>query len=131
MISLFSFFFLFFFFYPKPYYVPLWYALGIDIINLVQENPKYGKFKDSDNREIYHIYNRLFGDNNDSTKYVLTPTKLSQCNLDLSLDNDTEDPNDRLPINAETTDSSDEPTEGRANSLMNISLRQGREKCNG
>ncbi|CAA2985449.1 Hypothetical predicted protein [Olea europaea subsp. europaea] len=48
-----------------------------------------------------------------------------------SLDNNTEDPNDRLLVNAETTDSSDEPTEGRANSLMNISLRRGREKCNG
>ncbi|CAA3027848.1 Hypothetical predicted protein [Olea europaea subsp. europaea] len=67
------------------------------------ENPRYGKFKDNDNTEIYHKYSRLFGD----------------------------DPNETLPINAETTNSSNDPTLGRASFSMNISLRRSGEKLKG
>ncbi|CAA2982142.1 Hypothetical predicted protein [Olea europaea subsp. europaea] len=94
------------------------------------KNPRYGKFKDNDNMEIYHKYSRLFGGSCDSIKYTLTPTKLSQRGFDLGTNSDSDDPNDMLPINAET-DSSDDPTPGRASSSMNISLRRSDEKHKG
>ncbi|CAI9762836.1 unnamed protein product [Fraxinus pennsylvanica] len=97
----------------------------------LKENPKYGKFKDNDNTEIYHTYSKLFGGSRDATKYALTPTKLSQRGLDLSSDSDAEDRNDTMPINAETTDSSDGPREGANHSSMNISRAQSGEKRKG
>ncbi|XP_022867910.1 uncharacterized protein LOC111387570 [Olea europaea var. sylvestris] len=72
-------------------------------LKTIRENPRYGKFKDNDNTEIYHKYSRLFGD----------------------------DPNDTLPINAETTNSSNDPTLGKASFSMNISLRRSGEKLKG
>lgn len=81
--------------------------------------------------EIYHTYSKLFGDSNNATKYALTPTKLLQRDLDLSSNSDTDDPNDRLLINAETTDSSDGPTMGIANSSMNISFGRSGKKRKG
>ncbi|CAA2993571.1 Hypothetical predicted protein [Olea europaea subsp. europaea] len=62
-------------------------------------------------------------------KYTLTPTKLSQRGFELASNTDTEDPNDNLLINAKITDSSDGLTQGRTNSLMNISHRWRGEKC--
>ncbi|XP_022848716.1 uncharacterized protein LOC111371018 [Olea europaea var. sylvestris] len=94
----------------------------------IKENSRYGKFKDNDNTEIYHKYSRLFGGSCDSMKYALTPMKLSQRGFDLGANSDSDDSNDTLPINAETTDSSDGPTPGRASSSMNISLRRSDEK---
>ncbi|CAA2974051.1 Hypothetical predicted protein [Olea europaea subsp. europaea] len=94
----------------------------------IKENPRYGKFKDNDNTKIYHKYSRLFGGSCDSMKYALTPTKLSQRGFDLGANTDSDDPNDTLPINVETTDSSDGPTPGRVSSLMNISHRRSNEK---
>lgn len=64
-------------------------------------------------------------------KYALSPTKLSQCGFDLSTDSDREDVDDKLPINAEGTDSSGSPNEDRGNSLMNISGRQNGDKWKG
>lgn len=49
----------------------------------------------------------------------------------MSSNSDADDPNDRLPINAELMDSSDGPIEGRANSSMNISFGRSGEKCKG
>ncbi|CAA2953886.1 Hypothetical predicted protein [Olea europaea subsp. europaea] len=95
------------------------------------ENPQYGKFKNNDNTEIYHKYSRLFGGSCDSMKYALTPTKLSQCGFDLGTNSDSDDPNDTLPINVKTTDSSDDLTPGRASSSMNISLRRSDKKRKG
>ncbi|CAA3010902.1 Hypothetical predicted protein [Olea europaea subsp. europaea] len=97
----------------------------------IMENPRYGKFKDNNNTEIYHKYNHLFGGSCDSMKYVPTPTKLSQCGFDLGANSDTDDLNDKLPINTETIDSSNDPTSGRASSLMNISLCRSGEKRKG
>ncbi|CAA2993788.1 Hypothetical predicted protein [Olea europaea subsp. europaea] len=76
------------------------------------EDPRYGKFKDSDNTEIYHMYNNLFRGSCDSMKHALTPIKLSQRGFDLGFDIDTYDPNDKVPINFETTDSIDGLTKG-------------------
>ncbi|CAI9757947.1 unnamed protein product [Fraxinus pennsylvanica] len=98
---------------------------------LLYENPKYGKFKDNDNKEIYHTYSKLFGGSWDATKYALTPTKLCQRGLDLSSDSDAEDRNDTMPINIETTNSSDGPQEGVNHLSMNISLARSREKRKG
>ncbi|CAA2933346.1 Hypothetical predicted protein [Olea europaea subsp. europaea] len=97
------------------------------------ENPRYGKFKDNDNNnnKIYYTYNRLFGGRCDSMKYALTPTNLSQRGFELASDIDTDDPNDKLPISAETTDSSDGLTQERTNSSMNISHRWSGEKHKG
>ncbi|CAI9764611.1 unnamed protein product [Fraxinus pennsylvanica] len=95
----------------------------------ILENPKYGKFKD--NTEIFHTYSKLFGDTQDSTKYALTPTKLSQRGLYLSSDSDAEDRYDTVPINAETTDSSERPVDSRVHSSMNISLSRSGEKRKG
>ncbi|CAA2964967.1 Hypothetical predicted protein [Olea europaea subsp. europaea] len=64
----------------------------------LKENPKYEKFKDYDNKEIYHTYIKLFGASKDSTKYALTSTKLLQCGLDLSSNSNEEDGNDTKPI---------------------------------
>ncbi|CAA2960724.1 Hypothetical predicted protein [Olea europaea subsp. europaea] len=89
----------------------------------IKENPRYRKFKDNDNTEIYDKYSRLFGGSFYSMKYTLTPTKLSQRGFDLGTNSDSDDPNDTLLINVETTDSSDGPAPGRASSSMNISLR--------
>ncbi|CAA2974817.1 Hypothetical predicted protein [Olea europaea subsp. europaea] len=97
----------------------------------IKENPRYGKFKDNDNTEIYHKYSRLFGGSCDSMKYALTPTKLSQRGFDLGANSNSDDPNDTLPINAETTDSSDDPTPRLGSSSMNISLRRSGEKRKG
>ncbi|XP_022841989.1 uncharacterized protein LOC111365687 [Olea europaea var. sylvestris] len=97
----------------------------------IKENPRYGKFKDNDSTEIYHKYNRLFGGSCDSMKYVLTSMKLSQLMFDLGANSDMDDLNDMLPVNVETTDSSDGPTPGRASSSMNISLQRSNEKRKG
>ncbi|CAA2993618.1 Hypothetical predicted protein [Olea europaea subsp. europaea] len=75
-----------------------------------KENPWYGKFKNNENNKIYHTYNHLFGGSCDSMKYALTPIKLFQRGFDLGFDTDTDDPNNKLPINTETTDSSNGPT---------------------
>lgn len=40
--------------------------------------------------EIYDMYRKLFGDIDDSTKYVLSPMKLSQCDFYLSIDSQKE-----------------------------------------
>ncbi|CAA2973059.1 Hypothetical predicted protein [Olea europaea subsp. europaea] len=97
----------------------------------IKENPRYEKFKDNDNMEIYHKYSRLFGGSCDSIKYALTPTKLSRRGFDLGANSDSDDRNDTLPMNAETTYSSDGPTPGRVSLSMNISLRRSGEKRKG
>ncbi|CAA3031227.1 Hypothetical predicted protein [Olea europaea subsp. europaea] len=95
------------------------------------ENPRYGKFKDKENTEIYHKYSRLFGGSCDSMKYAQIPMKLSQHGFDLGANSNTDDPNDKLPIYAETTDLSDGPTPGRASSSMNIFLHRSGKKRKG
>ncbi|CAA3002796.1 Hypothetical predicted protein [Olea europaea subsp. europaea] len=98
----------------------------------IKENPKYGKFRYNDNNEIFHTYGKLFGATQDSTKYALTPMKLSQHDLDVSSNCDAQvDFNDMLLINAETTDSCDGPAEGRLNSLMDIFVGRSGEKRRG
>ncbi|CAA3014786.1 Hypothetical predicted protein [Olea europaea subsp. europaea] len=97
----------------------------------IKKNPRYGKFKDNDNTKIYHNYNRLFGGSCDSVKYALTPMKLPQRGFDLGANSNSDDSNDTLPINAETTDSSDGLTPGRVSSSMNISLHRSGEKHKG
>ncbi|CAA3029779.1 Hypothetical predicted protein [Olea europaea subsp. europaea] len=98
----------------------------------VQKNPKYGKFRYNDNSEIFHTYGKLFGATQYSTKYASMPTKLSQHGLNVSSDYDAQaDFNDMLPINAETIDSSDGPTEGRLNSSMDIFVGRSGEKRRG
>ncbi|CAA3017650.1 Hypothetical predicted protein [Olea europaea subsp. europaea] len=98
----------------------------------IKENPKYSKFRYNDNSEIFHTYGKLFGATQDSTKYALTSTKLSQHGLDVSSDCDAQaDFNDMLPINAETTDSSDGPAKGRLTSTMDISVGRSGEKRKG
>ncbi|CAA2964295.1 Hypothetical predicted protein [Olea europaea subsp. europaea] len=52
------------------------------------ENPKYAKYKHIDCSEIYDTYGKLFEDIGDATKYVLSPTKLSQRGFDLSTNSD-------------------------------------------
>ncbi|CAA2979584.1 Hypothetical predicted protein [Olea europaea subsp. europaea] len=99
---------------------------------LLMENPKYSKFRYNDNSKIFHTYGKLFGATQESTKYALTPTKLSQHGLDVSSDCDAQaDFNDMLPINAETTDSSDGLAKGRLTSTMDISVGQSGEKRKG
>ncbi|CAI9779759.1 unnamed protein product [Fraxinus pennsylvanica] len=94
----------------------------------IKENPKYAKYRNINCSEIYDTYGRLFGDTGDSTKYALSPTKLSQRGFDLGTDSDREYEGDKFPINAEATDSSGSPVEGRAASSMNISGRSSGEK---
>ncbi|CAA2969385.1 Hypothetical predicted protein [Olea europaea subsp. europaea] len=94
----------------------------------IKKNPRYGKFKDNDNSKIYHMYSRLCGGSCDSIKYELTPKKLSQHGFDLGSNTDMDDPNDKLPINVETTDLSNGPTWGRVNSSMNIFLCQSMQE---
>ncbi|CAA3002994.1 Hypothetical predicted protein [Olea europaea subsp. europaea] len=84
--------------------------------------PEHGGMPKSS--EIYDTYGKLFGDTGDSTKYALSPTKLSQRGFNLSTDSDREDANDMLPINAEDTDSSGSSNLNRGNSSMNISGRR-------
>ncbi|CAA3029781.1 Hypothetical predicted protein [Olea europaea subsp. europaea] len=98
----------------------------------IKENLKYGKFRYNDNSKIFHTYEKLFGATQDSMKYALTLMKLSQHGLDVSSDYDVQTNfNDMLPINAETTDSTDGPTEGRLNSSMDIFIGQSGEKRRG
>lgn len=92
---------------------------------------RYVKFKDNDNNEIYHTYNHLFGGSCDFMKYILTSTKLSQRGFELGFDTDTDDLNDKLPINVKTTDSNDSPTQGRTNSSINIFLCRSEKKRKG
>ncbi|CAI9786124.1 unnamed protein product [Fraxinus pennsylvanica] len=94
----------------------------------IMENPKYAKFKNFNCTEIYDTYSRLFGDTGDSTKYALSLTKLSQRGFDLGTDSDREYGGDKFPINAEATDSSGSPVEGRANSSMNIFAHHSGDK---
>ncbi|CAA3021622.1 Hypothetical predicted protein [Olea europaea subsp. europaea] len=86
----------------------------------IKENRKYAKYNNMNCSEIYDTYGKLFGDVGDSTKYTLCPSKLSQRGFDLSTDSDKDDEGDKLPINAEGTDSSDSPIAYRANPSMNI-----------
>ncbi|CAA3005377.1 Hypothetical predicted protein [Olea europaea subsp. europaea] len=67
----------------------------------LQENRKYAKYKNMNHSEIYDTYGKLFGDAGDSTKYALSPSKLSQWGFDLGTDSDKDDRGDKLPINAE------------------------------
>ncbi|CAI9781252.1 unnamed protein product [Fraxinus pennsylvanica] len=94
----------------------------------IKENPKYAKYRNFNCSEIYDTYGRLFGDTGDSTKYALSPTKLSHRGFDLGTDSDREYGGDKLPINAEATDSSGSPVEGRTNSSMNISAHHSGDK---
>lgn len=64
-------------------------------------------------------------------KYILTSTKLSQRGFELGFDTDTDDLNDKLPINVKTTDSNDSPTQGRTNSSINIFLCRSEKKRKG
>ncbi|CAA2985590.1 Hypothetical predicted protein [Olea europaea subsp. europaea] len=64
----------------------------------------------------------------DSTKYALSPSKLSQRGFDLGTDSDKDDGGDKLPINVEGTDSSDSLAAYRANSSMNISGSRSGDK---
>ncbi|CAA2978979.1 Putative serine/threonine-protein kinase [Olea europaea subsp. europaea] len=91
-----------------------------------QENPKYAKYRYMDCSEIYDTYEKLFSDTDDSTKYALSPSKLSQHGFDLGTDSDRNGTDDKLPINVEAIDSSGSPNEGRGNSSMNIfEMRSG------
>ncbi|CAI9765258.1 unnamed protein product [Fraxinus pennsylvanica] len=65
----------------------------------VKENPKYAKYRNFDCSEIYDTY-----------------------------DSDREYGGDKLPINAEATDSSGSPVEGRTHSSMNISAHHSGDK---
>ncbi|CAA2955146.1 Hypothetical predicted protein [Olea europaea subsp. europaea] len=87
----------------------------------IKENRKYAKYKNMNCSEIYDTYGKLFCDAGDSTKYALSPSKLSQRGFDLGTDNDKDDGGDKLPINTEGTDYSDSPVDYRAYSSMNIS----------
>ncbi|CAA3026348.1 Hypothetical predicted protein [Olea europaea subsp. europaea] len=78
--------------------------------------------------EIYDTYGKLFGDAGDSTKYTLSPSKLSQRGFNLGTNSDKDDGGDKLPINAEGTDSSDCRAAYRANSSMNISGNRSGDK---
>ncbi|CAI9767998.1 unnamed protein product [Fraxinus pennsylvanica] len=94
----------------------------------MQENPKYAKYRNFNCSEIYDTHGRLFGDTGDSTKYALSPTKLSHRGFDLGTDSNREYGGDKLPINEEATDSSGSPVEGRTNSFMNISALHSGDK---
>ncbi|KAL2515313.1 Uncharacterized protein Fot_29284 [Forsythia ovata] len=97
---------------------------------VVTEKAKYAKFRNCDVREIYHMYLSLFGHAFDSDKYVMTPTKLSQCGID-GVISGSDSPHDTLPINAETRDSNKGPIELRSCSRMDISGCHSREKRKG
>ncbi|CAA2974577.1 Hypothetical predicted protein [Olea europaea subsp. europaea] len=84
------------------------------------ESRKYAKYKNINCSEIYDTYGKLFSDVGDSTKYALSPSKLSQRGFDLGTDSDKDDGGDKLPINAEGTDSSDSSVACRAYLSMNI-----------
>ncbi|CAI9753409.1 unnamed protein product [Fraxinus pennsylvanica] len=88
-------------------------------IVLVQENQKYAKYKNFDCSEIYDTYGKLFGYTGDSTKYAVSPTKLSQRGLEFSTDSDREYGGDAVPINVEGTDSSASPDEGNREGRRN------------
>ncbi|CAA2994500.1 Hypothetical predicted protein [Olea europaea subsp. europaea] len=92
------------------------------------ENRKYAKYKNMSCSEIYDTYGKLFGDAGDSTKYALSPSKLSQRGFDLGTDSDKDDGGDKLSINAEGTDSSDSPVDYRAYSSVNISRNRSEDK---
>ncbi|CAI9786058.1 unnamed protein product [Fraxinus pennsylvanica] len=94
----------------------------------MQENRKYAKYKDMNCNEIYETYGKLFGDTGDSTKYALSPSKLSQRGFDLDTESDSGNRVDKFPSNAEGTDSSDGPIEVGGNSSMNISGMHSGEK---
>ncbi|CAI9769445.1 unnamed protein product [Fraxinus pennsylvanica] len=95
-----------------------------------QENLKYAKYENFNCSEIYDTYGKLFGDIGDSTKYVISPTKLSQRGFDFSTNGDREFDGNTMPINAEATDSNGSPVEGRAGSLMLISGSRNDDKGN-
>ncbi|CAI9768391.1 unnamed protein product [Fraxinus pennsylvanica] len=96
--------------------------------NPFSENRKYAKYKDMNCNEIYETYGKLFGDTGDSTKYALSPSKLSQRGFDLDTDSDRDDRIDKFPSNAEGTDSSDGPVEVGGSSSMNISGKHSGDK---
>ncbi|CAA2985461.1 Hypothetical predicted protein [Olea europaea subsp. europaea] len=81
--------------------------------------------------EIYDTYGKLFDDTEYSTKYALSPLKLSQRGFDLGTDSDQDDVGDKSPINAEEIDSIKCPNEGRGNSSMNIFRRRSGDKRKG
>ncbi|CAA3032043.1 Hypothetical predicted protein [Olea europaea subsp. europaea] len=94
----------------------------------IKENRKYAKYKNMNCSEIYDTYGKLFDEEGDSTKYALSPSKLSQQGFDLGTDSDKDDRGDKLLINAEGTDSRDSLVAYRANSSMNIFENRNRDK---
>ncbi|CAA2967923.1 Hypothetical predicted protein [Olea europaea subsp. europaea] len=94
----------------------------------IKDNQKYAKYKNMNCSEIYDTYGKLFGDAGNSTKYALSPSKLSQRGFDLGTDSDKDDGGDKLPINAKGTDSSDSLVAYRAYSSMNISRNRSGDK---
>ncbi|CAA2979019.1 Hypothetical predicted protein [Olea europaea subsp. europaea] len=78
----------------------------------LQENRKYAMYKNMNCNEICNTYGKLFSDAGDSTKYALSPSKLSQRGFDLGTDSDKDDGGDKLPINAEARTYALEATDG-------------------
>lgn len=81
----------------------------------MQENPKYGRFKNKDVEEVYDWYSCLVGDIFDSSKYAFTLTKLSWSEFSMCDDSDSDQVADRLPLSLESSSFSDEPDIGHSN----------------
>lgn len=92
---------------------------------MLQENPFYKDFKDKDCREIYIQYAVLFGESYDPFKYAVTPAQLCRRMFD---NTSSKDHQDEIPIDAESSDSSDEPMEEKGTSSMDVSAPRSGNK---
>lgn len=94
----------------------------------MQENPKYGRFKNKDVEEVYDWYSCLVGDIFDSSKYAFTLTKLSWSEFSMCDDSDSDQVADRLPLPLESNSFSDEPDIDRSNALKARSSKRSGSK---
>lgn len=74
----------------------------------MKENKEYKDFKDKDVSEIYVRYRQLFGDSYNRDKYAVMPTKLCRTGFCLFEDSVVDDQMDSIPVDEESTGSSDE-----------------------
>ncbi|XP_022851998.1 uncharacterized protein LOC111373662 [Olea europaea var. sylvestris] len=87
----------------------------------IRENKDYREFKDKDVSEIYVRYRTLFGDSYDGEKYAVTPTKLCRTGFGLFEDSALEDTRDAIPVDEESSGSSDEAEQMVGGSRFNVS----------
>lgn len=78
--------------------------------------------------EIYIRYRQLFGDSYDKDKYAVTPTKLCRTGFGLYEDSVIEDNEDAIPIDVESSGSSNEAKPTTVEVHANVSTTKSGSK---